>query len=553
MEDASSSATAAWDVAIRSRGLVLDEMAARHRVARVGTDPELAFRAETLASARARLARLVVRGPEGEDDDAYLAELASARREKERAELELAAVSSSFRQKLARSRFGIEDLLALLSADEAVVAFVRYCQFPFDAFPYTWGQTAELTSPSYVAFVAAGPSARPVMVRLGSADEIDEAVSDLRRRTLRPAQAGSRSLKRAEASYREVGAGLRQKVWDPILPHVAGVEKILVIPDGALSLVNLAALPVGDSSYVVEHRPRIWHLSTERDLVSHDGEPTGEGLLAFGAPAFDETRLFAALRSEDDEWTSSTPVKMASLETYRGPRTRCDAFQKQRFEPLPSSVAEINEVAGLWAEREGQSPPMAGHPVTSTLRLSGLRASEAAFKTMASGSRILHLATHGFFLGPDCPSALDGENPLLLSGLALAGANHRDAAGPDEDDGILTAEEVASLDLSSVEWAVLSACDTGVGEVRAGEGVFGLRRAFQVAGARTLIMSLWPVEDEATRAWMRELYTNRFTKGMTTIDSVHEASLALLNERREKGLSTHPFYWAGFIASGDWR
>ncbi len=145
------------------------------------------------------------------------------------------------------------------------------------------------------------------------------------------------------------------------------------------------------------------------------------------------------------------------------------------------------------------------------------------------------------------------NNPLLLSGLALAGANNRMAAGPDEEDGILTAEEIASLDLSSVEWAVLSACDTGVGEVRAGEGVFGLRRAFQIAGARTLIMSLWPVDDEVTRAWMRELYTNRFVDGMSTIDSVHEASLALLNERREKGLSTHPFYWAGFIASGDWR
>jgi CHAT domain-containing protein len=141
----------------------------------------------------------------------------------------------------------------------------------------------------------------------------------------------------------------------------------------------------------------------------------------------------------------------------------------------------------------------------------------------------------------------------VLSGLVFAGANHRDAAGPDEEDGILTAEEIAALDLSSVEWAVLSACDTGVGEVMAGEGVFGLRRAFQIAGARTLIMSLWPVDDEVTRAWMRELYTNRFVKGMSTVDSVQQASLALLKQRRAKGLSTHPFYWAGFIASGDWR
>jgi CHAT domain-containing protein len=151
------------------------------------------------------------------------------------------------------------------------------------------------------------------------------------------------------------------------------------------------------------------------------------------------------------------------------------------------------------------------------------------------------------------PSAVTGESPLLLSGLALAGANHRDAAGPDEEDGILTAEEIASLNLTNVEWAVLSACDTGVGEVRVGEGVFGLRRAFEVAGARTLIMSLWPVEDETTRHWMKALYDNRIAKGMSTIDAVHEANLQVLRQRREAGLSTHPAYWAGFIASGDWQ
>src|SRR5439155_9036837 len=142
---------------------------------------------------------------------------------------------------------------------------------------------------------------------------------------------------------------------------------------------------------------------------------------------------------------------------------------------------------------------------------------------------VLHLATHGFFLNGGCPPAANGtrsvdglssggtgsarlqlgESPLLLSGLALAGANRRAIAGPDEDDGILTAEEVTALNLEGVEWAVLSACDTGLGEVKAGEGVFGLRRAFQVAGVRTVIMSLWSVDDEAARIWMRTLYERR--------------------------------------------
>ena len=123
----------------------------------------------------------------------------------------------------------------------------------------------------------------------------------------------------------------------------------------------------------------------------------------------------------------------------------------------------------------------------------------------------------------------------------------------DEDDGILTAEEVASLDLEGVEWAVLSACDTGVGEIKAGEGVFGLRRAFQVAGARTVVMSLWSVEDQSTRAWMRALYEGRFERHLSTADAVHQASLTVLRDRRAKGQSTHPFFWAAFVAAGDWR
>lgn len=144
-------------------------------------------------------------------------------------------------------------------------------------------------------------------------------------------------------------------------------------------------------------------------------------------------------------------------------------------------------------------------------------------------------------------------SPLLLSGLALAGANHRDSAAAGEEDGVLTAEEIAGLDLTGVEWAVLSACDTGVGEIQAGEGVFGLRRAIQVAGVRTVIMSLWPVDDQATRRWMAALYHGRLMLQQDTATAVREAALSELRARREAKESAHPFYWAAFVAAGDWR
>lgn len=239
------------------------------------------------------------------------------------------------------------------------------------------------------------------------------------------------------------------------------------------------------------------------------------------------------------------------------------------FEPLPASAEEMREIQSMWRNssigRGERGDLRANRGVFSIV---GSEASEAAFKQHAPGKRVLHLATHAFFLGGRCQSALDtttesagvasppsviGENPLLLSGLAMAGANHRRAATPNEEDGILTAEEIAALSLNGVEWAVLSGCDTGVGEVKVGEGVLGLRRAFQVAGVRTLIMSLWPVEDQVAREWMGQLYSGRLVLGLTTIDSVHRANLKMLHRRRVKGMTTHPFYWAGFVAAGDWR
>ena len=223
-------------------------------------------------------------------------------------------------------------------------------------------------------------------------------------------------------------------------------------------------------------------------------------------------------------------------------------------------MIEAQEISSIWTSSDPGGK--------RTLLLTGSAATEAAVKREAPKFRVVHLATHGYFLGDQCQSSLDlpasdragsaaanqmlGENPLLLAGLVLAGANHRDLAGPSEEDGILTAEEVASLDLSHVEWAVLSACETGLGRIQPGEGVLGLRRAFEVAGAGTLIMSLWKVDDEAAREWMQALYAGRL-KGMSTAEAVRGASLVMLKKRRELHQSTQPFYWGAFVASGDWR
>ena len=195
-------------------------------------------------------------------------------------------------------------------------------------------------------------------------------------------------------------------------------------------------------------------------------------------------------------------------------------------------------------------------------RWTGSAASETALKQV-QGPRLLHLATHGFFLADQPPPSprLHGlelvstappagppgpplENPLLRAGLALAGAN---APQPGMEDGILTALEVAGLDLWGTELVVLSACDTGVGQVRNGEGVYGLRRALVMAGADSQVMSLWPVEDDATQELMVAYY-RRLQAGEGRAEALRQVQLTLLASPQQ----SHPFYWAAFVHSGAW-
>lgn len=541
----------AWDNYVRARALVVNEMAMRRRDATQTTDPGIAQLREELGSATGRLAKIAVAGRVGDDAERFRQQVFAARRDRERAERALAARSEEFRSRLALSRTGYDDIRAALPRGTALVAFTWYGHIDV---PRPVGRQASNlfdSVASYGAFVLPSPESDPVFVPLGERAGMSQLVERWRAALSSEMFGAGRTSKSGETTYRTAAENLRRAIWDPIAPYLGDSANVFIVPDGVLHLVNLAALPADETRYLVETLPPIHYLSTERDLLMDAPLPGDRQLLALGAPDFDGSELFAALRSKPAR------LKLAGGATpsapYRGARSACGSFREMAFEPLPAASQEVVEVLDLWQQEAGDE----GNAVV----LTGVAASETAFKSQAAGKRVLHLATHGFFLGGQCGSALDpqegddvtNENPLLLSGLALAGANHRASSGPDEDDGILTAEEIATLDLRDTEWAVLSACDTGSGEIRGAEGVFGLQRAFRLAGARTTIMSLWPVEDEAARVWMTALYRNHFAEGRSTAESAHRASLELLAQRRAAGLSTHPIHWAGFIASGNWR
>jgi CHAT domain-containing protein/tetratricopeptide (TPR) repeat protein len=552
-------ATSALDAVIRSRALVLDEMVSRIQSVSA-TSADVADLRTQLLSARQRFANLVVRGPQGQAIEGYSALIDEAKTAKEAAERALAERSARFRAELSFERAGLDDIRRAMPAGSALLSFVRYRHTTFAA-PPARSAPSSAEVPSYLAFVVR-PDREPIVVPLGSASAIDLLVAQWR------SHVSADSLRRApgdaSAAARASGIQLRRAIWDELAGHIGDATTVFVVPDDALSLVPLVALPGKKSEFVLEEAPVIHYLTAERDLVqagAREPEPS-QGLLAVGGPAFDDESNFTTNGIDE----TAGPVA-PHTRPLRSTQSQCDSFQTMQFRPLAGTLQEVQDVAQLW---RGISAARAARVLVSN------EATERLFKQEAPRHQVIHLATHGFFLGASCPSTTEGlravgglvsgsgsrtrevpqavtDSPLLLSGVALAGANRRASAGGGDEDGILTAEEVSGLDLSGVRWAVLSACNTGVGEVRASEGVFGLRRAFQIAGARTVIMSLWSVEDDATRLWMRELYDGRLTKGLNTADAVREASVTLLRTRRAAGQSTHPFYWAAFVAAGDWR
>jgi CHAT domain-containing protein len=230
----------------------------------------------------------------------------------------------------------------------------------------------------------------------------------------------------------------------------------------------------------------------------------------------------------------------------------------------PESVGKFEKLDGTGPEVEAVRKAVGKE---KTLVLKSGEATEDEFKKSAPGKKVIHLATHGFFAGGKCKSAtvddgkqrhglmmekaqVTGFNPMVLSGVVFAGVNAKRGAITG-DDGILTAEEVAGMDMRGTELVVLSACETGLGEVKNGEGVMGLRRAFALAGAKSLVMSLWKVPDDETKELMTEFYV-QLAKDPTLAKpaALRNAQLKLIAAKRKKEGEAHPWLWAGFIAAG---
>ena len=454
-----------------------------------------------IAGLRAEVSRLSLSPPAGLSPEEIASQTAALTKQIAGIEASLGDdVSWVTRAKQLEAQLGWSDLQAALEPGEALIEYVDYA---------VYSPTSGLGPERWIGAYVLRSAGEPRFVALAPAAEVSAAV-----RQLREALAGRQA-------WEQPAAELSALAVTPLLAELDSVQRIRIAPDGALNLVPFAVLGAGPAALHRSHE--LSYLSAGRDLVvqppvnAFASEP-----LVLAAPSYDRAGGGAS-----------------------GGGQRSARMQGIRFTPLPGTRTEGEAIAKLLAVDPQLDEAAAEHLLKQ-----------------ARGPRILHIATHGFFLDADEAAARLGsrglvlveaegaaaslaldDNPLLRTGLALAGANGGGQAG---EDGVLTGLEAASLDLRGTQLVVLSACETGVGEVDAGEGVYGLRRAFQLAASETQVISLWEVDDRATELLMRSFYAN-LSKGQGRSEALRTAQ----DQLRRKPEYAHPYYWAAFILSGE--
>lgn len=418
--------------------------------------------------------------------------------------------------------------------------------------------------PRLLCFVTVADAGQPVLVDLGDVGRL-RATSDAWLDGLTGGQRGS-----APAIARlgpEPSAGALDLPLDPLLAVLPPeTDRLFVIPEGFVGQIPLGSIRLASGEYLLERFDVVY----ASDPISLRSTLRSEVPTVRGAPAI------LAVGGVDYDHRSDPPSRLDRTLHDEPARRPGRSGVARSWQPLDGTAVEIADLLNLatstWPALP--EPQILGSTVATEERL----------KAAAPGKAILHVATHGFFnqegltsiwqaalrrsLGdleerrtiearrPSGRAAadalagvsdLEGDEPGMLAGLVLAGANLDPALEPDRDDGILTATEVSSLDLSACRLAVLSACQTSVGAGQSGEGLQSLRRAFHEAGARTVIASLWKVDDEATQQLMHRFYEELWTNGCGPGEALRRARLALMQEKKD------PYYWGAFTLSGEWR
>lgn len=435
-------------------------------------------------------------------------------------EKELNRVSEDF--KIVQQTRTWRDIREALKPGEAAVEFSSY--------GYHNGRE-RLDSSSYIGIVIRKDQPAPQIIRLFDKHQLGalSAKSNFGEPFLRKMYA-------APGKQGNPGSGnsLYSLIWKPLENSLEGIRTVYFSPSGDLHKVSFAALPV-NATALLSDKYNLVQLNTVASLLQPSASSIDQDdrLALFGGVQYtaDTASIrHAVMQYREKEQTTGSPALYASRSSIGG------------FQFLAGTEQEVNGIRNL-AEQSLQK-------VSVT---TGIGATEEAVKGLSGNQSpaVLHIATHGFFF-PD-PSYSDkrnsrsaflqSENPLIRSGLAFAGANNawKGKPVPGVEDGILTAYEVSSMYLPSTKLAVLSACETGLGDIQGSEGVFGLQRSFKIAGAENLLMSLWKVPDAETAEFMKEFYRNLFDR-----QTIQQAFLNTQTAMKNK-YKNDPYKWAAWV------
>ena len=525
----------AWDRFVRWRGLVRAEISQRRLPPGTASDSLVVLAHARWMEAQRRLGQLVVSGAAHPEDPATQDRFEAARRDAEEYERSYARMVS--KRNVAADSVTLADVLTRLQPDQGLVAFAIA----------TDGSNDDRLG----AFIATGRDKRPEWISFGRVSEIEPPAREWIASLGTPPTGPS-----GENTCRELGSFVRDRVWKPIAAKLGETRDIYLVPEGVAEEIPWLALPEPGRKYLADADVTIRIIEAERDLLTSPKSRGSAGdLLAVGGPDFD--------RGMTGLTASATPLVSEVSRAWR-----CTGSQTLKLRPLPGAEKEAEEIAGVWV-KGGRASAL----------LVGINATEHALKTEAPGKAFIHIATHGVVVDDTCSALLAGSRgvggvePIKPSKpksarksvpqttpanhpwlgrqvwLALSGAN-RAGENLDENEGLLTAEEIVTMDLRGTEWVVLSACQSALGSGWTREGVLGMQRSFHLAGAGSVIASHWSIGDESTREWMNALYAAR-APGKPAGAVVGDACKAVLDARRANGRSTHPFYWAAFTSSGE--
>ena len=534
----------ALHLSLKRKGLLLKISSEINKIIQLTQSPELAKKAETLHSKRKELASLTLSGPTTESPEQFRIKTTDLEEELFEIQAELARASLIYH--VASSRVSVDKVFENLNVQDVLVDFLTYD----DNGLKMMAVVAQSDPKKCFAFWECKNN-RIEMIPLGDLEPIKNAVTYFRE--------AIQSEDAEEEELQETGAEVFAMIWKPLQQFIGNRTSVYIVPDSALHLLPFDAMIDENGNYMVQGYD-LKILSSSRDLVVA-ALPSADGdFMILAGPDYDL----------DDARVKSKKVAIKGKRSAvgRGMRVASHGLRSLSFGPLDGAELEGKTIKSVsdnfekleGAEKEGKGiQKMAAEKLANSIIYLQKEAEEQQLRTVSEAPKMLHIATHGFFLqgeerlkkrllslnrGGTMIPPPPGDNPMLRAGLAFAGINSNAPFLGEIDtnnDGVLTAMEVLSLNLAGTELVVLSACETGVGEIHAGEGVYGLRRAFQEAGVKSVVNSLWPVSDEGTRRLMTEFYTQLFRK-VPARQALKTAQLKLLETEWN-----HPYYWSAFV------